>query len=217
MSRKSDTAKTVLVGSGLVALAGASTGATIAVLKNAPVKQWTVSTGLNCGVFGATFFLVRETFITYQRQKNAQFGLKDSQTRDFDALFSSAMAGVTTGGLLSAAYKGPKSMISGAVMFGTLCTGIQAVFTAGNNWRQESILESGKLDDSKFQFTMRQNNMQEEQKKTGFSLLKYINLPSWFPIHQLSEDEYNELLDTKLQTLEAELAELEKKLKKEQK
>ncbi|CEP15967.1 hypothetical protein [Parasitella parasitica] len=200
-----------------VALVGASTGATIAVLKNAPVKQWTVSTGLNCGVFGATFFLVRETFITYQRQKNAQFGLKDSQTRDFDAVFSSAMAGATTGGLLSAAYKGPKSMVSGAVMFGALCTGIQAAFTAGNNWRQESILKSGKLDEPSFQLTMRQSNMQEEQKKTGFSLLKYINLPSWFPIHQLSEDEYNELLDTKLQTLEAELAELEKKLRNEKK
>ena len=39
-----------------IALAGATTGATIAVLKNAPVKQWAVSTGLNCGVFGATFF-----------------------------------------------------------------------------------------------------------------------------------------------------------------
>jgi hypothetical protein len=40
----------------LLALAGATTGATFAVLKNAPVKQYTISTGLNCGVFGATFF-----------------------------------------------------------------------------------------------------------------------------------------------------------------
>ncbi|GAN08817.1 conserved hypothetical protein [Mucor ambiguus] len=212
MSRSTETAKNVVVGSGLTALAGATTGATVAVLRNAPVKQWTVSTGLNCGVFGATFFLVRETFITYQRQKNSQFGLKDSQTRDFDDLFSSAMAGATTGGLLSAAYRGPKSVLSGVVMFGALCTGIQAVFTAGNNWRQESILKSGKLDGPTFQLTMKQNNMEEEKKKEGFSLLKHINLPSWFPIHQLSEDEYNELLDTKLQTLEAELAELEKKL-----
>ena len=161
-----------------------------------------------------TFFytVVRETFITYQRQKNSQFGLKNSQTKDFDALFSSAMAGATTGGLLSAAYKGPKSVVSGAVMFGALCTGFQAAFTAGNNWRQDSILKSGKLDGPSFQLTMKQNNMDEEQKKEGFSILKYIDLPSWFPIHQLSEDEYNELLDTKLQTLETELAELEKKL-----
>lgn len=76
MSRSSETAKSVLIGSSIIGkkkrhllvvnaveliwskigLAGATTGATIAVLKNAPVKQYTVSTGLNCGVFGATFF-----------------------------------------------------------------------------------------------------------------------------------------------------------------
>lgn len=49
--------------------------------------------------------MVRETFITYQRQKNAQFGLKDSQTKDVDALISSTLAGATTGGLLSAVFR----------------------------------------------------------------------------------------------------------------
>lgn len=74
MSRSKEFAQNVVVGTGLAGkiekresiilgrltdragLAGATTGATIAVLKNAPLKQWTVSTGLNCGVFGATFF-----------------------------------------------------------------------------------------------------------------------------------------------------------------
>ncbi|KAI8059935.1 uncharacterized protein B0P05DRAFT_558164 [Gilbertella persicaria] len=55
-SRSTETVKNVIVGSSLAAMAGGTTGATIAVLKNAPVKQWTISTGLNCGVFGATFF-----------------------------------------------------------------------------------------------------------------------------------------------------------------
>jgi hypothetical protein len=153
--------------------------------------------------------VVRETFITYQRQKNSQFGLKDSQTKDIDALFSSALAGVTTGGLLSAAYRGPKSVVSGAIMFGTICTGLQTIYTTANNWRQESILKSGHLNGRS-----QQQEEEEKEKKEPFSIMKYINLPSWFPIHQLSEDEYNELLDVKLQTLEAELAELEKKLQK---
>lgn len=157
--------------------------------------------------------MVRETFISYQRQKNVQFGLKDSETRDIDALFSSAMAGGTTGGLLSAAYRGPKSVVSGAVMFGAICTGLQVVYTAGNNWRQQSILKSGKLDGPAILPVITTKKQYEvEGEKKGFSLLQHINLPSWFPIHQLSEDEYNELLDTKLQTLEAELAELEKKI-----
>lgn len=158
--------------------------------------------------------MVRETFITYQRQQNTQFGLKDSQTKDFDALFSSTMAGITTGGLLSAAYRGPRMVLPGAIMFGAICSGIQVVYTAGNNWRQRSIIESGKLDGPSFNFKQ-EHDPTQHKKEESFSLLKYINMPSWFPIHQLSEEEYNELLDTKLQTLEAELAELEKKLKEE--
>jgi hypothetical protein len=35
---------------------GATTGSTLAVLKNASVKQFATSTAINCGVFGATFF-----------------------------------------------------------------------------------------------------------------------------------------------------------------
>lgn len=157
--------------------------------------------------------MVRETFITYQRQKNAQFGLKDSHTKDVDALFSSAMAGATTGGLLSAAYRGPKSVVSGAVMFGAICTAVQALYTAGDNWRQNAILESqnGRVVETGAPIVK-----VEKEEKEPFSIFKYIDLPSWFPIHQLSEDEYNELLDTKLQTLEAELAELEKKIKQQQ-
>ncbi|KAI7897052.1 uncharacterized protein EV154DRAFT_410385 [Mucor mucedo] len=65
MSRNKDTIKSVLLGSSITALAGATTGATIAVLKNAPVKQYTISTGLNCGVFGATFFC--ELFSSFLR------------------------------------------------------------------------------------------------------------------------------------------------------
>ncbi|KAG2237598.1 hypothetical protein INT48_004501 [Thamnidium elegans] len=204
MSRSKETLESVVFGTGLTALTGATTGATIAILKNAPVKQYAISTGLNCGVFGATFFMVRETFITYQRKQNFQFGLKDSETKDIDALFSSAMAGATTGGLLSAAYKGPKSVVSGAVMYGAICTGLQVMYTAGNNWRQQWILEGG--------VDRPVTNKGPEQPKEVFSIMKYINLPSWFPIHQLSEEEYNDLLDTKLKTLEAELAQLEKEI-----
>ncbi|KAI8373420.1 hypothetical protein EDC96DRAFT_499257 [Choanephora cucurbitarum] len=58
-NRSTETLKNVMVGSSLAAIAGGSTGATFAVLKNASVKQWTISTGLNCGVFGATFFCKR--------------------------------------------------------------------------------------------------------------------------------------------------------------
>ncbi|CAO3688547.1 unnamed protein product [Rhizopus microsporus] len=195
-ARSKEALENVLWGSGISGAMGATSGATIAVLKNAPVKQYAISTGMSCGVFATTFFLVRETFITYQRQKNSQFGLKNSQTKDVDALISSTMAGATTGGLLSAVFRGPKTAPSGAIMFGAICSGLQMIYTAGNNWRQEMIIKQ-------------QNSPEETQISTFF---RQFHLPSWFPIHQISEQEYNELLDTKLHTLEAELADLEKKL-----
>ncbi|KAI9267859.1 hypothetical protein BY458DRAFT_573016 [Sporodiniella umbellata] len=121
-TRSKETLENVFWGTGVSGFLGATTGATMAVLKNAPIKQFSISTGLSCSVFGATFFcktstllnwliftlfvkVVRETFISYQRQQNTQFGLKDSETRDIDALISSTMAGATTGGLLSAAFR----------------------------------------------------------------------------------------------------------------
>ncbi|KAG0794870.1 hypothetical protein G6F16_003700 [Rhizopus arrhizus] len=173
--RSKETLESVFLGTGLSGAFGATTGATMAVLRNAPVKQYCISTGLSCGVFGATFFY--------------------SQTKDLDALISSAMAGAITGGLLSAAFRGPKAAVSGTVMFGAICTGLQIIYTAGNNWRQEAII-----------------NQDKAEHKVSTSFLKQFHLPTWFPIHQISEEEYNDLLDTRLKTLEAELAELEQKL-----
>ncbi|KAI8997488.1 hypothetical protein BDB01DRAFT_771292 [Pilobolus umbonatus] len=210
MNKNTVPIENVIYGSAAAGLAGGAIGATMGVLKNAPVKQYSISTGINCGIFGATFFIVRESFLGYQRSKNPQFGLKDSQTKDFDTMFSSAMAGATTGGLLSAISRGSKSVPSSAILFGALCTGLQAVYNTGNNWRQESILKSGDLDG-------RYVLSKEKKESEGFSILKHIHMPSWFPIHQISEEEYEELLDTRLQTLEAELAELERKLRESEK
>ncbi|KAI9496072.1 hypothetical protein BDB00DRAFT_759329 [Zychaea mexicana] len=54
--RIKQTSHAVLTGTSLSVVAGATTGAAVAILRNAPVKQYTVTTALNCGVFGATFF-----------------------------------------------------------------------------------------------------------------------------------------------------------------
>ncbi|KAG2221254.1 hypothetical protein INT45_012375 [Circinella minor] len=195
IDRVKQTSHNVLTGTSLAVLGGATTGATVAILKNAPIKQYTITTALNCGVFGATFFIVRETFANHQRSKNPRFGLKDSQTRDFDDLMSSTLAGATTGGLLSAVYRGPKGVLSGAIMFGTICAAMQAVYTTGNRWRQETILIAP--------------TSEEEQK----SIWESFSMPSWSPIRMISEDEYKELLDTRLKTLEAEVEEIERELK----
>ncbi|KAI9263241.1 hypothetical protein BDA99DRAFT_559798 [Phascolomyces articulosus] len=192
--RIKQTSQTVISGTSMAVLAGATTGATVAILRNAPVKQYTISTALNCGVFGATFFIVRETFANHQRSKNPRFGLKDSQTRDFDDLMSSTLAGATTGGLLSAVYRGPRGVLPGALMFGTICAGMQVLYTTGNRWRQEAILGAPEV---------------EEQK----SIWDSFTMPSWSPIRMISDDEYEEMLDTRLKTLEMEVKEIERELK----
>ncbi|KAI8370688.1 uncharacterized protein BYT42DRAFT_583356 [Radiomyces spectabilis] len=198
--------KSVLLGATVSGTAGAVTGATVAVLKNAPVQQYTIATGINCGIFGATFFTVRETFLTYQRSKNPHFGLKDSQTRDIDDLISSTMAGVTTGGLLSAVARGPRGVIPGSIMFGMICAGLQVTYTAGNRWRQNKILTSGHLD-----------GPVDKPVKEKKSLWDYIPIPKWSPIRPISSEEYNELLDTKLKSLEEEIRTIEKEIRDKQK
>ncbi|KAI9018581.1 hypothetical protein CLU79DRAFT_295209 [Phycomyces nitens] len=196
MSTKEDAVKTVVTGA---AISGATVGATMAVLTNSPVRKFTILTGLNCGIVGATFFAVRETFLKYQRSKNPLYGLKDSQTRDIDELVSSTMAGVTTGGLLSAIYRGHRAVIPGSVIFGAFFAGTQIIYSAANRWRQDKILE------------------QESGNAETKNIWEYIKMPSWSPVRQLSSEEYNEILDNQLKVLEEEMRVIEKELKEKSK
>ncbi|KAI8335298.1 hypothetical protein BC941DRAFT_429945 [Chlamydoabsidia padenii] len=201
MSNNKEISQHIFIGTGLSVLAGATTGATLAVLKNGSVKAYATSTGVNCGVFGATFFIIRESFLSYQRKQNPVYGLKDSETRDIDDLVSSAMAGVTTGGLLSAAFRGSRGVLPGCVLFGTICTGGQWIYSAANRWRQDTIVQSGLLD------------LPADQDIPTKSIWDAIVIPSWSPIRKLSNDEYNALLDAKLKTLEEDIQQIEREMR----
>ena len=80
-------------------------------------------------------------------------------------------------------------------MFGTICAAMQAVYTTGNRWRQEAILDAPEVE--------------QEQKPIWES----FSMPSWSPIRMISDDEYEEMLDTRLKTLEAEVEEIERELR----
>ncbi|SAL94987.1 hypothetical protein [Absidia glauca] len=206
MSNKKEITQHIFTGTGLSVLAGATTGATLAVLKNGSVKAYATSTGANCGVFGATFFIIRESFLSYQRKQNPMYGLKDSETRDIDDLVSSAMAGVTTGGLLSAAFRGSKGVLPGCILFGTICTGGQLIYSAANRWRQDTIVQSGLVD--------LPADQDIPTKNLAKSVWDAIEIPSWSPIRKLSNDEYNALLDAKLKTLEDDIQQIEREMKR---
>ncbi|ORY96201.1 hypothetical protein BCR43DRAFT_524339 [Syncephalastrum racemosum] len=198
--------ETIVTGTCIAASTGATVGAATAILTNAPIKQYAFATGFNCGAFAVTFLMVRETFAASQRKKNPLYGLKDSETRDFDDLMSSTLAGVTTGGLLSAIARGPRGVPSGAVIYGGVCAAGQAVYTAANKWRQDTILRKQREEETGI--------IANEPKK---SFWDYFEMPSWSPIRMISNTEYDDMLDTQLKNLEAEIEELEKLIKQNKK
>ncbi|CAO3651046.1 unnamed protein product [Cunninghamella echinulata] len=195
MENKKEIAQNIIIGTGLTTLTGT-------------LAAYAISTGINCGAFGATFLVsevIRESFLSYQQSKNPYYGLKDSETRDIDSLISSTMAGTTTGGLLSAAYRGARGVIPGSVMFGTICAGGQLLYSAFNRWRQDTIINRGYMD------------LSPDQDIPTKKLWDYIEIPSWSPIRKLSNEEYNQLLDDKLKNLEDEIKQIELELRQNEK
>lgn len=108
----------------MLALAGGTAGATAAILTNAPVKQYALSTSLNCGMFSATFLstskmnmqqdagklifvciVIRKTFVDYNHDKYGERLPSLSKASQRSDLINSTLAGATTGGLLSAVYR----------------------------------------------------------------------------------------------------------------
>ncbi|CAO3680176.1 unnamed protein product [Umbelopsis vinacea] len=183
---------------------------------------------------------IREAYLAYQRSKNPQFGLKISQTQDADALFSSAMAGATTGGLLAAAARGPRALIPGFFMFGAFCTTGQLLYTAGYHWRQNIILRNQGMETKPIESPIHvssslQRNINIPAHSTVFdndetfkrettqdrewnknsdkkSLWDWFEVPKWSPVRKLTDEEYKAILDAKLRELEAEMGEIDREM-----
>ncbi|KAL1917513.1 uncharacterized protein VTP21DRAFT_3906 [Calcarisporiella thermophila] len=189
-----DATTNIITGTGVLALVGATTAGTIAILKNKPPLTYATMTGLNCGIFGVTFFGIRETFLAYQRIKNPQFGLKNSQTRDADDLFSSGMAGATTGALFSTLQKGPRAGIGGFILFGALSTAVQFLYTTGRHVRQEAILNAHREHSG--------GNETHESKQEGSKL----KIESWSPLRKISDEEYIAHLEARLRKVNEDIA-----------
>ncbi|KAJ8656684.1 hypothetical protein O0I10_007531 [Lichtheimia ornata] len=189
--------KTVFTGS---LIAGGTVGATAAVLTNAPVKQYALSTSLNCGMFSATFLIIRKTFVDYNHSKYGEHLPSLSKASQRSDLINSTLAGATTGGLLSAVYRGPKGVIPGAIIFGTICGVFQSMYSAGNQWRQNAIIKAN-------------SDRLNPSPSTSKNVFEEFSLPSWVPIRTISDEEYSELLDTRLKTLDDEMRDIEHKLK----
>ncbi|CAO3652617.1 unnamed protein product [Cunninghamella blakesleeana] len=110
------------------------------------------------------------------------------------------MAGTTTGGLLSAAFRGARGVLPGSIMFGSICAGGQILYSAFNRWRQDTIIKKGYMD------------LSPDQEIPTKKIWDYIQIPSWSPIRKLTNEEYNKLLDDQLKSLEKEIQQIEKEI-----
>jgi hypothetical protein len=101
---------------------------------------------------------------------------------------------------------GSKGVLPGCILFGTICTGGQLIYSAANRWRQDTIVQSGLVDLPVDQDIPTKNLVK--------SVWDAIEIPSWSPIRKLSNDEYNALLDAKLKTLEDDIQQIEREMKR---
>lgn len=74
------------------------------------------------------------------------------------------------------------------------------MYSAGNQWRQNAIIKAN-------------SDRLNPSPSTSKNVFEEFSLPSWVPIRTISDEEYSELLDTRLKTLDDEMRDIEHKLK----
>ncbi|CAH1756053.1 8651_t:CDS:10 [Entrophospora sp. SA101] len=164
-----------------IAFAGATTGGFYALIRgNQSIIRTSLSTGLNCGIFGTVFFSIRESCLSFQRNKNAIYEISNAKMRDIDELISSSMAGGVTGGLLSSIAR----IIPGFLTFSLMCGTGQFVYTKLYRLRQDLILKSeydkkSPVDNSNHATNQdNQNNDNNQQLSSNVKSFDSFDLPS---------------------------------------
>ncbi|PIA14400.1 hypothetical protein COEREDRAFT_82796 [Coemansia reversa NRRL 1564] len=167
----------------------------------------------NWSMYGIFFFTTREALLAEQKDKNEKYNLRQSQTRDSDELFSSAISGGLTGGLLGFIARNTKAAaVSGALLFSTISAVGQMSFTAVNHRRQQWIIRKMGLDSSN-----EENQQEEEIKSSSLAarLRRMVSedpiamLPDWFPVRRISSDEYRMILNARREELVFEIKHLQ--------
>lgn len=102
--------------------------------------------------------------------------------------------------IFNSSIGGPKGVIPGTIIFGALCGVFQTVYSAGKQWRQNAIIKANR-------------EPLGPSPATSNNVFQEFSLPSWVPIRTISDEEYSELLDTRLKTLDDEMRDIEHKIK----
>ncbi|CAG8463705.1 3830_t:CDS:2, partial [Scutellospora calospora] len=158
---------------------GATCGGLVAFFNNRSFFRYTIATGINCGIFGLSFFSIRELCLLHQ-QKN-KYKLRNSRTQNIDELISSIIAGGLTGGLFS-------TIIRDGV--GHVC------YTSAYNYRQQLILKPKNVQytpNSQNQEILNNVNLESKDKKMTKGLFDWLSTKKWTGVKKLSEEEYKQI------------------------
>ncbi|KAJ2719048.1 hypothetical protein GGI07_005456 [Coemansia sp. Benny D115] len=216
-----------------LAAAGSVVGLNVAILRNLqPIRRHTLTMSANWALCGFFFLTTREALLVEQRQKNDTLNLRISQTRDSDEMFSSAIAGGLTGGILAFISRGKKSSaITGAMFFGALGALGQFIYTKANHRRQQIIIEKMLLaEHPKTRSSLSAGPLSVKEEASGdgasesnadsesgsivarmrraLSVDPITLLPDWFPVRRIPSDEYRDILVLRQEEIQYELKRL---------
>jgi len=128
---------------------------------------------------------IRDACLSFQKSKNSDYGLLDSQTKDIDGLISSTFSGGLTGGFLSVLNRGRRAALPGFIIFSTICGAGQICYSTIYNYRQRLILKSSNQDQKPSNTTsqnmsdddnnIKETNIQNKKKETPFFRLVGYN------------------------------------------
>ncbi|KAJ1934339.1 hypothetical protein FBU59_005731 [Linderina macrospora] len=229
-----DSRNRIIFGTLGLAVTGGAVGMNIAILRNLqPIARHATTMAMNWSLYGVLFFTAREIMLVEQKSKNEPLNLRFSQTRDNDELFSSAIAGGLTGGVLALITRGRRSVPTGVGLFAAISGVGQYCYTCLNRRRQEIILQS-KYSDSQESTTSlaiaaaeeteaeaeaeAEEDIDKEAEEESQSIIARMRralstdpierLPSWFPIRRIQSDEYRQMLVTRREEIELELSQI---------
>ncbi|KAF0406196.1 hypothetical protein F8M41_008868 [Gigaspora margarita] len=186
----------IFTGTILSVSVGATCGGLAAFFYNRSFLRYTIATGINCGIFGLSFFSIRELCLAHQ-QKNKP---RRYNIRNTDELISSIIAGGLTGGLFSSIIHGRQGLLSRIFLF-SLISGVgQVCYTSAYNYRQQLILKTKNVQqypplesNPPTKKILNNDKKETKDKKMTEGLLNWLASKKWTGVKKISEEEYKQI------------------------
>ncbi|KAF2011440.1 hypothetical protein BU24DRAFT_281217 [Aaosphaeria arxii CBS 175.79] len=198
---------------GAASIPGFVIGAFTGTLRTSTPILFSLVSGIQWFALGTTFWAVRTSVLNHvglQNWWNSTRGAPilprtDLSPSHSDRLRASTISGGVTGAVLGALFRGPRNIIPGTIMF--------TLFGFGGQHAYDFL-------DQKNTEQVQKDDVTEEGAKEKGTWLQRAAKSKWSPMKVLSDEEYLEMMNEKVLSVEAEIALLDDKieeLRKQQK